>query len=297
MCNYPLFAILYKNTRDIENIIMLNWFIRFIKGFIIGSGFIVPGVSGGALAAVFGVYERIIKFLAHITKDFINNVLYLIPLGLGGVTGIFVFSFLVNFLLVKWESYIMWLFIGCIVGTVPVLWKQAGKKGREKSHIFILILSFVLSFILLFLGESLISGGINQNFFTWVLAGALICLGIIVPGLSSSSFLVYMGLYKPMTEGIKTLDFAIIIPIILGGIICLVLFSKLMDFIFKKYYTILFHCILGIVFASTVIIIPIDFNYLSFSVFLCIIYFLIGFFIGYIIGYMEKKSKKIKMQL
>lgn len=49
---------------------MVDWILRFIKGIFIGSGFILPGVSGGALAAVFGVYERIISFLAHITRDF-----------------------------------------------------------------------------------------------------------------------------------------------------------------------------------------------------------------------------------
>ena len=51
-----------------------DWFLRFIKGMFIGSGFILPGVSGGALAAVFGIYERIISFLAHITKNFKENV-------------------------------------------------------------------------------------------------------------------------------------------------------------------------------------------------------------------------------
>ena len=59
-----------------------DWFLRFIKGMFIGSGFILPGVSGGALAAVFGIYERIISFLAHITKNFKENVLFFIPVGL-----------------------------------------------------------------------------------------------------------------------------------------------------------------------------------------------------------------------
>ncbi len=56
---------------------------RFL-GILIGSGFIVPGVSGGALAAIFGIYERIIGFLANLTKNFKENILYFIPAGLGG---------------------------------------------------------------------------------------------------------------------------------------------------------------------------------------------------------------------
>lgn len=105
-----------------------DWFLRFIKGMFIGSGFILPGVSGGALAAVFGIYERIISFLAHITKNFKENVLFFIPVGLGGLAGVFVLSFAVSFLLGEFETIMLWFFVGCIIGTVPALWKEAGKK-------------------------------------------------------------------------------------------------------------------------------------------------------------------------
>ncbi|MEL5939996.1 DUF368 domain-containing protein, partial [Tetragenococcus halophilus] len=76
-----------------------DWILRFVKGMFIGSGFILPGVSGGALAAIFGIYERIIGFLAHITRNFKENVLFFLPVGLGGLTGIFILSFAVSFLL------------------------------------------------------------------------------------------------------------------------------------------------------------------------------------------------------
>lgn len=61
----------------------IDWWLRFIKGIFIGSGFILPGVSGGALAAVFGIYERIILFLANLTKNFKDNVRFFFPVGLG----------------------------------------------------------------------------------------------------------------------------------------------------------------------------------------------------------------------
>ncbi|EPM6810198.1 undecaprenyl phosphate translocase family protein, partial [Enterococcus hirae] len=60
-----------------------DWLLRFVKGMFIGSGFILPGVSGGALAAVFGIYERLISFLAHLTRNFKENVLFFLPVGLG----------------------------------------------------------------------------------------------------------------------------------------------------------------------------------------------------------------------
>ena len=138
-----------KGTRE--------WFLRFVKGMFIGSGFILPGVSGGALAAIFGIYERIISFLAHITKDFKENVRFFLPIGLGGVTGVFLLSFGVSFLLGTYEVMIMWFFVGCIVGTVPALWKEAGREGRSNRDIMILIGSFVAGYLFLWQGSSLFS--------------------------------------------------------------------------------------------------------------------------------------------
>ena len=239
-----------KGTRE--------WFLRFVKGMFIGSGFILPGVSGGALAAIFGIYERIISFLAHITKDFKENVRFFLPIGLGGVTGVFLLSFGVSFLLGTYEVMIMWFFVGCIVGTVPAFWKEAGREGRSNRDIMILIGSFIAGYLFLWQGSSLFSE-VQQNFWTWLIAGGLIGLGMIVPGLSPSNFLIYMGMYKAMSDGIKELNFSVIVPIGIGGIVTVLGLSKMMDYIFSKAYAQLFHFILGIVFASTVMIIPTDY--------------------------------------
>lgn len=270
---------------------MIDWILRFVKGAFIGSGFILPGISGGALAAVFGIYERIISFLAHITKDFKKNVLFFIPVGLGGITSIFLLSFAVSYFLGSYESQIRWLFVGCIVGTIPTLWSQAGKKGRDVKHIGILTISFTLSLAFLFYGEHLFGGNVPQNTGTWTLAGSLIGLGVIVPGLSPSNFLVYMGMYKDMADGIKDLNFMVIFPIAIGAIVTVLLLSKLMDYVFNKAFSGLFHGILGMVFASTIMIIPRDFNYLSMGVFTCVILFIVGVALGYFMCALEKKYK------
>lgn len=239
-----------KGTRD--------WLLRFVKGMFIGSGFILPGVSGGALAAIFGIYERIISFLAHITKNFKENILFFLPIGLGGVTGVFLLSFGVSFLLGTYEVMIMWFFVGCIVGTIPALWKEAGREGRSNRDLIILVVSFIAGYLFLWQGSSLFSE-VQQNFWTWMIAGGLIGLGMIVPGLSPSNFLIYMGMYKAMSDGIKELNFSVILPIGIGGIVTVLGLSKIMDYIFSKAYAQLFHFILGIVFASTVMIIPTDY--------------------------------------
>lgn len=271
---------------------MIDWILRFVKGLFIGSGFILPGVSGGALAAVFGIYERIISFLAHITKDFKKNVIFFIPVGLGGVVGVFLLSFVVSYFLGTYEVQILWFFVGCILGTIPALWKQAGKKGRKNKHINILVVSFFLSLAFLLFGEQMLSGGqVPQNIFTWAIAGALIGLGVIVPGLSPSNFLVYMGMYKDMADGVKSLDLAVILPIFAGVAACVLLLSKLMDYVFSRAYAGLFHAILGIVFASTIIIVPRNFNYLSFGVIVCIIMCIAGAALGYWMSALEDKYK------
>ncbi|MGO2083912.1 DUF368 domain-containing protein [Vagococcus sp.] len=269
-----------------------DWLLRFIKGMFIGSGFILPGVSGGALAAIFGIYERIISFLAHITKNFKENVLFFIPVGLGGLTGVFLLSFGVSFLLGNYETIILWFFIGCIVGTVPSLWKEAGKKGRSNADIMMMVVTFILGFAFLFYGSSIFQGNITQNFWTWMIAGALIGLGMIVPGLSPSNFLVYMGMYKAMSDGIKNVDFSVLIPLAIGGLACVLTLSKVMDYIFSIAYAKLFHFILGIVFASTIMIIPTSYtgftllNYVA-----CAVMIILGALLGKWMSSLEEKYK------
>ncbi|NRR75574.1 DUF368 domain-containing protein [Tetragenococcus halophilus] len=268
-----------------------DWILRFVKGMFIGSGFILPGVSGGALAAIFGIYERIIGFLAHITRNFKENVLFFLPVGLGGLTGIFILSFAVSFLLGSYASIILWFFVGCIVGTVPALWNEAGKKGRSKREIIILTISFIAATIFLWKGASLFTE-VPQNTWTWMLAGFLIALGVIVPGLSPSNFLIYMGMYKAMADGFKTLDLSVIIPIGIGGVITVLSLSKVIDYIFSKAYPQLFHFIMGVVFASTIMIIPTDYN--DFGVLdygACVLMLVLGAALGAWMSRLEERYK------
>ncbi len=262
-----------------KNSKMIDWLLRFVKGAFIGSGAIIPGVSGGALAAIFGIYEHIISFLANITKDFKKNFLYLFPVGLGGLFGVFLLSIILSFFLDKSDAQLRWFFIGCIGGTIPAMIKQAGKKGRNKLDISITVITTIIFLIILYNAESVITGSISLNFGTWIMAGAIFALGLIVPGLSPSNFLMYMNMYKPMTDGIKDLDFSIIIPIGIGALICVLSLSKLMDFIFRKAYSKMHHFILGVVFASTTIIIP-SYNYLSLGGALCVVVCVLGVLLG-----------------
>ena len=236
-----------------------------IKGIFIGAGFILPGVSGGALAAVFDLYEHMIMFLADITKDFKKNFIFFLPVAVGACGGIFIFSVFLSYFFEVAYVQLTWFFVGCIIGVLPFLWVQAGEKGRKLTHIIVLFWSFGFAiFFLRFIGNNL-GGQIELNFFTWLMAGSLIALGMIIPGLSPSNLLLFLQIYSPMTKAISELDFTVIIPIGLGGLVTILMFSRLVAFIFKKAYGLMFHLIIGLVMASTVLIIPGEMSLLCFA--------------------------------
>lgn len=235
---------------------VIDWTLRFVKGAFIGTGAILPGVSGGALAAVFGLYERIIGFLANPRRNFLANLWFFLPVGLGGLFGLFVLAFPLDYFLEHAKVQVMWLFIGAIVGTLPALFREAGKRGRERRHLVLVGVVAVVALVGLVLARAYLNVNLPQNFGTWVLAGAIFALGLIVPGLSPSNFLLYFNMYQPMTQGIKELDLGVIIPVGIGAVLCVVAFAKLVSKLLEAAYQVVFHVIVGIVIASTAIIVP-----------------------------------------
>lgn len=234
---------------------MLSWITRIIKGLIIALGFILPGVSGGVLAAILGIYERMINFLAHIKVNFKENVLYFLPVGIGMVLGIALFSLPVEYLLAHYKIIVLWGFAGAIIGTIPSLIKESVREcDRDRVDMAVFWLTFVLSGFFLYFLNSMV-GTLPANFLTFMLAGALIALGILVPGLSPSNLLLILGLYSPMLAGFKSLDlFGTFLPIAIGGALALITFSKAMDYALNHFHSRVYHFIIGIVLSSTLLI-------------------------------------------
>ena len=234
---------------------VIDWIIRMVKGVIIGIGFILPGLSGGVLAVIFGLYDKILKFLANIKEDFIKNVLFFIPVGIGMAIGIFLFSVVVEKAFGKYAAIFICLFVGFVIGTFPSLYRTAGKQGRKTKDILIMLISALVLFGLMMLGEKQLMD-VAPGILSWFGSGALISLGLIVPGMSPSNFLIYFGLYDKMASGIKDMDLSVIIPLIVGAVICVLLFAKLAAHLFRKYYSGMYHFILGMVIGSSVAIFP-----------------------------------------
>ncbi len=270
----------------------LSWIINVFKGMLIGSGAILPGVSGGALAAIFGLYEPIIRFLADMRENFWSNVKFLFPVGLGALFGIFVLATPIDYGLQYYPAHVLWGFIGAILGTFPSLYREAGKEGREPKHLVIAAVTAVVFFALLVWSNNNLNVDVPESTLAWLMAGGIFASGLIVPGLSPSNFLIYFNLYQPLTAGIRTLDFSVIIPVGIGAVVVVLLFARIIRNIMDRAYATVFHFILGVVLASTAIIVPSTEMYAGFTTVdyvTVVLIFLVGLALGLWMGYLEEK--------
>ena len=235
---------------------MLSWLARLIKGIVIALGFILPGISGGVLAAILGIYERMIGFLAHPFKDFKENVLYFIPVAIGMLLGIGLFSYPIEYLLENYQVFVLWSFAGAIIGTIPSLLKESTRESdRDKIDLAWFWTTFIISGIGLY-ALNFVVGILTPSFLNFILAGSLLALGVLVPGLSPSNLLLILGLYAPMLTGFKTFDlFGTFLPMGIGAGATLIIFSKLMDYALNNYHSRVYHFIIGIVLSSTILIV------------------------------------------
>lgn len=278
-----------------------DWFIRLIKGIIIGIGFILPGLSGGVLAVILGIYDKLIRFLADIRKNFLQNVAYFLPVAIGMAIGIVIFSIFVAKAFGIYAAQFICLFVGFVVGTFPSLYKTAGKEGRSPKDIILFIISTIFIFILMIIGDEQLTE-VPPGLLVWIGSGALIGLGVIVPGMSPSNFLIYFGLYDKMAIGIKNFDFGVIIPLLIGFVVCVLMFAKLAAYLFRKYYSQMYHFILGMVAGSSLAIFPtvvfpafrseqLAATGLSFfaAFLLCIAFLIVGVIISYLFSKVEEK--------
>lgn len=231
------------------------WLVRLLKGIAVGIGFILPGLSGGVLAVIFKIYDPLIKFLANPFKHFLRQFRYFLPVGIGGIVGLVLFSIVVAAAFGRYEAAFVCLFIGFVVGTFPSLWRQAGAQGRAPRHWVVLGLSAAFIFALMLFGGGL-DLEVPPSIPVWLGSGALIGLGVIVPGMSPSNFLIYFGLYDKMAEGIKDLDPAVFLPLFAGLGLCVVLLAKAANWAFDKHYAGMYHFVLGMVAGSSLAIFP-----------------------------------------
>ncbi|MDD3971122.1 MAG: DUF368 domain-containing protein [Clostridia bacterium] len=267
---------------------ILEWILLVIKGMVVGAGAILPGISGGVLCVVFGIYQPMMALLAHPIKSFKIYYKLFIPFLFGWVLGFLALAKLVEMLFAASSTIAISLFVGLIAGTLPSLFKEAGKNGSSKgSWIGFSIGLFVMFTVLTMLSKGTATD-ISPNIWWFAFCGIVWGFSLIIPGLSSSSILIFMGLYQPMTAGIASLDMLVILPLIAGLAITVFLFARLVNFLFEKHHSIMHHTIIGIVIASTLLIIPVEYTS-NVNLAISIACFFAGFIVSILMDKLENK--------
>jgi len=250
--------------------------VRVIQGAIIGAGAILPGISGGVLCVVFGIYRPMMAVLAHPFKNLKLYWKMFIPIALGWAVGFVGLAGAIASLLALNAAVIVSLFVGLIAGTFPGLFREGAKFGRHKGMWVALAVSTVALLAFFYTLKFSTSTSVTPSFGWYIFCGALWGISLIVPGMSSSSLLMFLGLYQPMSAGIASFDFNVLFPFAVGIIGTVLLLARLVNHLFDKHYGIAFYCVIGFVIASTIPIIPVAFTGWG-EALLCIVAAAVGF--------------------
>ena len=230
---------------------------HILQGALIGLGAVLPGISGGVLSVIFGIYKPVMELLSNPFRNFKTHVPRLIPYLIGGAVGFLGVANILSFFLEKYPDPSVCVFIGLITGMLPSLFREAGEQGRSKGSWISLVICMCVIFALL-IGLQMTSLEVQPNFFWYLFCGFCLALSIIAPGMSFSTLLMPLGLYTPFVDGIGHFDLGILIPAAIGALATVICLAKAVNALFEHFYSIAFHGIIGIVIAATVMIIPVS---------------------------------------
>lgn len=231
----------------------MQFILRILEGALIGLGAVLPGISGGVLCVIFGVYKPLMEVLGNPLKNWKKHLKLLIPIVIGVVVGFLGIAKLLGFLLDRYPGPSVFLFVGLIFGMLPSLFREAGEQGRNKNSFIGMAVAFIIVLALLICLMFVFNLSIPFNFFTCLFCGFSLALSIIAPGMSFSTFLMPLGLYQPFVEGIGNLDFSVLIPVAIGAVVTFILFVRSINYMLKHHYSVMFHSIIGIVMAATLL--------------------------------------------
>lgn len=231
-----------------------------VCGVLIGAGAILPGVSGGVLAVIFDIYRPFMEVLTSPRKAVPKYWKGVIPLAAGWAVGFLGFAKGIAVAISSAGTVTTWLFIGLIAGTLPSLFREAGKEGHPKSGWVSLTFCAGAMFALLFYVSHVAELDVEVNFWSYNFCGVLWGMGIVIPGMTTSSILMALGLYQPMLEGLARLDLLVLSACLPGMLITMALLARGVSWLFRRHYAVAFHGILGIVLASTLVIIPMSYT-------------------------------------
>ena len=244
----PLFCMQKKKNR----------FEIIYKGMLIGSTMLIPGVSGGSMAIILGIYDRLVAAVSSFTKNVKENITFLLMFAVSAGIGMFL---LAKPILVLWEMYpkaMGFFFMGAVAGGIPAIYKEAGIEKIKWRYVAYVLLGLLLVAVMSFAGTEEISGVADGQLSAvyLFLTGILIAAALVLPGISVSFLLLFMGLYNELMRAISELDILFLLPMGFGILLGVVLVTKALETAMKKYPKITYLTILGFVIGSLIEVFP-----------------------------------------
>ena len=241
--------------------------ILFIKGFIIGIGKIVPGVSGALIAISLGVYEKSLESLTEILKKPLTSIKYLLPLGLGAVISISLLSSIINYLIVKYYMVVILFFSGLILGGIPSFAKKVNFKKNQIYGIIAFLFPLLIGIFKVAKNDVILSNDI-ESFFLVIAIGVIEAFTMIIPGISGTALFLLLGLYRPLLKILASIinignfspNMYLIIPYFFGILIGVLIISKLMIYLLKNHTNKINYMILGFSLSSVMLLLKTTLN-------------------------------------
>lgn len=239
---------------------LLEW-KNIYRGMLVGAADLVPGVSGGTIAVLLGIYDQLLDSIGNFFKHPIASLKFLIPLGIGMGTVILLMSSVIEFLLHEYPQPTNFFFLGLIVGILPYLLRQADHRNNFKVPHYVIVAAATIFVI----GLGFLQGSGNTELITELtfqtgiflfFSGWLASMATLLPGISGSFVLLILGAYASIISAVSNLNIAILIPVGLGVAIGFVISSKVISYLLRRFPSNMYAVIIGLVFGSVFIIFP-----------------------------------------
>lgn len=234
---------------------------NILRGFAMGVADLIPGVSGGTIAVVLGIYDRLIAAISgFFSKEWKKHALFLIPLGIGMVVTILSLSRVIDFLLENYYAPTQFFFLGLIIGVVPMLFRELHTRAGFKSSYWVAILiGTILVASMAFIRPS--EAGLITNLSAGTTAllffsGWLASMAMLLPGISGSFILLLIGVYPTAIRALSDLNIPLILIIGAGVGVGFIVSSKIIRYLLANKPGITFAVIIGLVLGSLAVVFP-----------------------------------------
>lgn len=230
-----------------------------IKGFVVGSTMMVPGVSGGSMAMILGIYDRLISSVSSFFKDVKKNFLFLLQFAIAGLAGIVLCARPITDIIDRFPIVSMFFFIGLVFGSVPMLCKKAMIDKVKPSHMLFFCIGAFIVIMMSFLPQmdaAAVSGMSFSTFLLQIVTGLVVAAGFILPGISTSYLLLLLGTYDFVMSAISQLDVLALVPFVLGFILGVILLTRVLEICMYRFPSFTYTLILGFLVGSVYTVYP-----------------------------------------